>query len=266
MYGNILLPVSRTTNLKFLVDFTNIFLKPAGSVTFLHVVTSDKFSMSPMEWRRAMSVISTTHMLSMTEGMCINYKLRNSASVVTGILDESKADDYDLILFANSTYRRHLLSIFGNKVDDVIRNSNVETAVLSYLDDKPMNYRKILLPTSGFQHTVKAASIAAELSKKYGGEITVLHVGEDREAASKALQPILNSLNASGIPHRALFRKGHIVDTILDEADKGYDLMMIGATERPQLYQFLIGSTADMLIKKSPCPVLMVKTFIKSEP
>lgn len=260
MYGNILLPVSRTTNLKFLVDFTNVFLKPAGSVTFLHVITSDKFSLSPAEWRRVMSVISTTHMLSMTEGMCIDYKVRNSPSIVTGILDESKADEYDLILFANSTYRRRLLSIFGNKVDDVIRGTDIETAVLSYQDDRPMSYRKILLPTSGYQHTVKAAAIAVELSKKHGGEITVLHVGEDREAAAKAIQPVLESLDEPGIRHRALFRKGPVVETILDEADKGYDLMMIGATERPAVYQFLLGSTADMLIKKSPCPVLMVKT------
>ena len=36
--------------------------------------------------------------------------------------------------------------------------------------------------------------------------------------------------------------------------------MMIGATERPAYQEFLLGSTADRLVRDAPCPVLMVKT------
>ena len=72
MYSNILIPISRTSNLKFLVDFVNDFLKPGGELSFLHVFSSNIFSVSPAEWRRAMSTISTTHLLSATDGMVIN--------------------------------------------------------------------------------------------------------------------------------------------------------------------------------------------------
>jgi nucleotide-binding universal stress UspA family protein len=59
---------------------------------------------------------------------------------------------------------------------------------------------------------------------------------------------------------RPLFKSGPIARTILDEAQHGYDLMMIGATERPAYQEFLLGSTADRLIHDAQCAVLMVKT------
>lgn len=262
VYNNILIPISRTSNLKFLVDFVNDFLKPGGELSFLHVFSSNIFSVSPAEWRRAMSTISTTHLLSATDGMVINYRVRNAQTVVSGILDEAKTRKYDLILLANSTYRKRLTNIFGNKVDEVIRNAGIETAVLSYHDDRPLNYHKILIPTSGYLHTVKATMLAQVLYKKYGSDVTVLYVGENSDDAAHALRPVTDSLARMNVKHRALFRKGPVIETIVDEADKGYDLMMIGATEQPVVRQFLLGSTADKIVKRSPCPVLMVKSVM----
>jgi probable Kdp system regulatory protein len=244
--------------MKFLVDFVDHFLMPGGEITFLHIIASDLFTISPAEWRRAMSTIATTHMLSASEGMRIDYRVKKSLSIASGILEEAAAGQYDLILLANSTYRKHLKHIFGSKVDEIIMRSKVETIVFRYMEDKEMRYDRILIPTSGYQHSVSAAMLAEELYRKHGSEITVLYVGEDDAAA--ALKPVTDRLKEAGIKHRALHRKGPVVETILDEADRGYDLMMIGATERPIYYNFLLGSTADRLVKRSPCPVLMVKS------
>lgn len=265
MYGNILVPISRTSNLKFLVDFVNDFLKPGGELTFLHVITTNIFSISPGEWRRAMSAISTTHLLSAIDTMGVNYRVRNAGTVASGILGEAATGKYDLVLLSNSTYHKRLKNIFGGKVDEVIRQSTTETAVLSYHDDRPLGYRRILIPTSGYQHAARAAKLAEVLAKKYHSEVTALYVGENKEEAAEALRPVTDGLAASNVNHRALFRKGLVVETILDEADKGYDLMMIGATERAAYRQFLLGSTADRLIKMSPCPVLMVKSVGKAK-
>lgn len=246
------------SNMKFLVDFVDHFLKPGGEITFLHIIASDLFTISPAEWRRAMSTISTTHLLSATEGMRVDYRVKKSLSVSSGILEEAAAGGYDLTLLANSTYRKRLKHIFGSNVDEIIRRSNAETIVFRYMEDKAMGYNKILIPTSGYQHSVKAAMLAEQLHKKHGSEVTVLYVGENN--AAEALKPVSDQLHAAGIAHRSLHRKGPVVETILDEADRGYDLMMIGATEKPQYQKFLLGSTADRLVKRSPCPVLMVKS------
>jgi nucleotide-binding universal stress UspA family protein len=263
LYGNILVPISRTSNLKFLVDFVNDFLRPGGELTLLHVITTNIFSISPAEWRRAMSAISTTHLLSAIDSMGVNYRVRNSGTIASGILDEASTGKYDLILLSNSTYHKRLKNIFGGKLDEVVRQSEIETAVLSYQDDKPLSYKRILIPTSGYQHATRAAKLAEVLAKKYNSEITALYVGENKDEAASALKPVTDSFAGSNINHRALFRKGPVVETIIDEADKGYDLMMIGATERAAYRQFLLGSTADKLIKTSPCPVLMVKSIGK---
>jgi nucleotide-binding universal stress UspA family protein len=260
VYEKILIPITRTSNLKFLVDFVNHFLKPGGEITFLHVIASELFTISPAEWRRAMSAISTTHLLSASEGMRVDYRVKKSLSVAAGILDEAALGGYDLILLAGSTYRRHLKHIFGSTVDEVIRKAKVEVVAFRYMDDREMRYEKILIPTSGYQHSVSAARLAEQLYRQHGSDITVLYVGEGGEDAKKALKPVMDSLSAMGVRHRALHRIGPVVETILDEADKGYDLMMIGATEKPHYYQFLLGSTADRLVKKAPCPILMVKS------
>lgn len=117
-----------------------------------------------------------------------------------------------------------------------------------------MKYDRILIPTLGYQHSVSASRMAGELYKKHGSEVMALYIGDDKNEAAKALKPVCDNLTEAGVKHRALNRKGPVVETILDEADRGYDLMMIGATERQGYYQFLLGSTADKLVKRSPCP------------
>lgn len=264
VYNKILIPVSRTTNMKYIMEFINQFLHTGGKITFLHVTVSNMIPISPGEWRRALNAISTTHMLKAEGGMEVYYAVKNAPSIVSGVLDEVKSGDYDLILFANSTYRKHLNHLFGNKIDEVIRRSPVETAVISYRDDMPLKYDRILVPTSGYKHALRAAKMAEMLSKKYGSEITVLYVGVKDDDPKLILDTISRELKDHDVKHRMVFRTGPIVETILAEANSNYDIMAIGATERQQPYNFIIGSTADRLIKKSPCPVLMVKTIFSS--
>jgi nucleotide-binding universal stress UspA family protein len=247
--------------MKYIMEFVNHFLHTGGKITFLHVTVSNVIPISPGEWRRALNAISTTHMLKAEGGMEVFYAVKNSASIVAGVLDEVKSGDYDLVLFANSTYRKHLNHLFGNKIDQIISRSPIETAVISYRDDIPIKYGRILVPTSGYKHALKAAKMAERLSIKYGSEISVMYVGAENDDARAVIQPIADDLKENGIKHRMIFRTGPIVDTIVAEAEKGYDLVAIGATERQQPYNFITGSTADRLIKKSPCPVLMVKTI-----
>ena len=99
------------------------------------------------------------------------------------------------------------------------------------------------------------------LAKSHDSDITVLYVGADKEDPRDIFQPIDGDLKVNEIRHRMLFRHGPVVEAIVDEAEKGYDLVMIGATERPAYYQYITGSTADSLIRKLPCPVVMVKTL-----
>lgn len=254
------MPVSRTTNLKFIMEFVNHFMADGGKVTFLHVTESSGVPVSPAEWRKALSAISTSHLLSTSGPVQVGYGVRNAKSVVDGVLGEVGQESYDLILFANSTYRKHLNHLFGNKMDEITRRSPVETVVLSYRDDMPLKYGKILVPTSGYRHAHRAARMAGEIARRHGSEVTVLFVGKPGDDPRPIVGPVADELKAAGVKARTMFKEGTPVDAIIEEAGRGYDLMMIGAHEHPAHYSFILGSIADRLIKKAPCPVLMVKT------
>ena len=89
-----------------------------------------------------MSVVSATQVLSLEKGLEVNYLVKNANSVVEGILNEVSSSSYDLLFFANSTYRKKRESIFGSKVDEVVRKAPVETVVLRYIEDRPCKLQK----------------------------------------------------------------------------------------------------------------------------
>lgn len=263
MYDKILIPIAKKINMKLIIDFVEDFLNPGGEITLLYVITSDRLPVSAVDWRQAMSVISKTQAMSLAKDLNVSYKVKNNRSVARGILEEAEAASYDLILLASPRERQRRKPLFGSKIDEVVRGSHVETVVLTYPDDRPIDYRKILVPTSGYRHALRATKIAEVLAKKVGGEVTTLYVGSRKEEADAVLAPLVSDLEANGVRCSSKFVTGPVAPTILGEAEKGYGLMMIGATERPAIQEFILGSTADSLIRDSPCPVLMVKTPAK---
>jgi nucleotide-binding universal stress UspA family protein len=259
VYDRILVPIAKNTNMKLVMGLIKSFLNPGGDMTLLYVIPSDKLPVTAVEWRKAMGVISEAQAISIAKNIEINYKVKNNRSVAQGILKEAESTDYDLILMTNPRGEgRNIL--FGRKIDEIVRNTPVETVVLTYTEGSPVSCKKILIPTSGYRHALRAARIAEALAKDHGSDITVMYVGSRKDDADAVIEPLVSDLEANGVKGRPLFKSGPIARTILDEARHGYDLMMIGATERPAYQEFLLGSTADRLIHDAPCAVLMVKT------
>ncbi len=260
MYNNILIPISKDSNMHIIVDFLNNFLEPDGQITLLYIITSDKLPVSAVEWRKAMNVVTQAQMLSIEKGLEVSYLVKNSHSVVQGILDEAARINYGLLFIANSTYGKRRENIFGSKIDEVVRKSPIETVVLRYSKDEIVKYNKILVPTAGYRNALRAVRMAEVLAEKSKGGVTVMYVGPNVSDADKVLNPLVKDIKCKGVNARKVFAEGEPAKAISAEAKKGYDLMMIGATERPIYYQFLLGSTADKIIKEAPCPVLMVKS------
>lgn len=263
MYDRILVPIAQNTDVKLVMGFIGNVLNPGGEVTFLYVIPSDKLPVSAVDWRKAMGVISEAQALSLHSDMEVEYKVKNNPSIAQGILREAASVAYDLILMSTPKSARKG-RLFGSKIDEVVRKSHIETVVLSYPENTELSYKKILIPTSGYRHALRAARIAEDLAKKHGGEITVMYVGSRSDEAEAVIHPLISDIEANGVKARPFFEVGPIADTILNEAKKSYDIMMIGATERPAYQEFLLGSTADRLVRDAPCPVLMVKTVGKT--
>ena len=260
MYDRILIPVGPNTDMKLALGMASELLNPDGEITILYVIPSDHLPATAVEWRKAMGVISQAQSISLEKNIEINYKVKNNRSISRGILKEAASTDYGLLLMTNPRVAKRGI-LFGRKIDEIVRNTPVETAILTYTSGQPVKCKKILIPTSGYRHALRAARFAEVLAKEHGSQITVMYVGARKDDADAVLKPLISDLEANGVKGKSLFKSGPIAPTILDEAKYGYDLMMIGATERPAYQEFLLGSTADSLIHDAPCAVLMVKTI-----
>ena len=121
-----------------------------------------------------------------------------------------------------------------------------------------------------------------ELAKETSAQIWVLHNAEpapdvlefraDPQAARDSLaekfhrehrqiQKIAERLRKKGLDATALLVHGPTVEIILKEAsDLDIDIIVAGSHGRSAVYQLLLGSVSEGLVRKSRCPVLIVPT------
>ncbi|MDH7564383.1 MAG: universal stress protein [Candidatus Bathyarchaeota archaeon] len=154
-------------------------------------------------------------------------------------------------------------------------------------------YDKILVPVDGSEHSLKALGVAAEIAKKFGGKITLIHVysvamapvivpepatmtptgapymmsvemSKALEAAKRAGNRILveaeEKIKAEEISVETVLKEGHVVQEIIKAAKEGdFKLIVIGARGVSHIREFLLGSVTDGVIHHAACPVLVVK-------
>ncbi len=77
----------------------------------------------------------------------------------------------------------------------------------------------------------------------------------------KALQEGAGELKRSGIEAVALLIQGSVIEVILRESRRlGVDMIIVGSHGHGAVYNLVMGSVSEGLLKRSPCPVLVVPT------
>ncbi len=146
-------------------------------------------------------------------------------------------------------------------------------------------FKKILLPTDGSIHSLKAARYAAELAKICGSEVTLLHVleilNEDhpieiqtdswiapmkdeariKEAAKKVMKKTKEVFNEDEmLVETRYFIYGHPSKAITEISEKeNFDLIIMGSHGLSGIKRYIMGSVADKVCHNAPCPVLIVR-------
>ena len=145
-----------------------------------------------------------------------------------------------------------------------------------------MRIRTILYPTDFSDNSANALEVAGALARDYGARLTVLHVKQPpitpsgvmtpepfespQEAAElrkrlDAVRP--NSLN---VPAEHVLLTGDEATEIVRLAtDEGLDLIVMGTHGRTGVGRLLMGSVAEQVLRRAPCPVLTVKQPIPME-
>jgi nucleotide-binding universal stress UspA family protein len=109
-----------------------------------------------------------------------------------------------------------------------------------------------------------------EAARVYGGAglgvIAAGEIAEVHENARKASTEVLSALAEQFAPKVRCsleVRPGIALQLILEEAERfDADLLVVAASSRSRVARFFLGSTADRIIRQSPCPVLVVPPVV----
>lgn len=141
-----------------------------------------------------------------------------------------------------------------------------------------MNLKKILVPMDFSRFSAKALRYAEELAEKFHAELHMLHAFEtvpimngegiyfppdvtaqEEEAARKILGEQEVNVSDSVRVVRELNHGHPFVEIVRYAKEKDIDLIVMGTHGRGAISHMLLGSVAEKVVRKAPCPVLTVR-------
>jgi nucleotide-binding universal stress UspA family protein len=138
-------------------------------------------------------------------------------------------------------------------------------------------YSKILHALDGSERSFAALIHAIDLARRYGAELHTISVEEvphypgaigevieEKEAANgrfgDAISRAQSMCRQSEVTVRSHVLVGHEVKTIAEFIrEHGCDLLVVGFMGHSALYDRVMGSTCQGLVRLAPCPVLVIK-------
>jgi nucleotide-binding universal stress UspA family protein len=142
-------------------------------------------------------------------------------------------------------------------------------------------FQRILVPVDFSQYGDEILKIALEMARKFDASIDLIHVipnmdyftpyesfmaAENIVAIQKGVEGEVEkdldevALKLPGITVKKAIRTGVAFVEILDYVkSEGIDLIIMGTKGRGGLEHIIIGSVAEKVLRKSPCPVLAIR-------
>lgn len=82
---------------------------------------------------------------------------------------------------------------------------------------------------------------------------------------NRQLEELADRLRAEGLEVKALIFQGYAVEKVLEEARRlPADLIVMGSHGHGALYDLLVGRVSEGVLKKAPCPVVIVPSSAAS--
>lgn len=140
--------------------------------------------------------------------------------------------------------------------------------------------KKILYPTDFSEYAANARPYVIEMAKKFGAEVAVINVlmspsyavspefavdltkiQKDMQGAAEAnLEEVRKVFEKEGIPTRTILEIGSPFAEIVQTAKKETsDLIILATHGHGAVKHMLLGSTAEKVVRKAPCPVLTIR-------
>jgi nucleotide-binding universal stress UspA family protein len=207
-----------------------------------------------------------------------HLRMGKAAEEVVGLAEEIGAG---LIAVGSRGRGRIRRALMGSVSDSVVRHAHCPVMVVRW---KPLVFpATILLATDASQEARVAATTAADLARRTGSELHLVHVGSlvthgagsgvevgplpgvhqgelDRQA-QWLLDAEVEQMKSSGIDVAgAHLRRGRAGEEVIVLAEEtGADLIAIGSSGRGGVRRALMGSVSDSVVRHAHCPVLVAR-------
>jgi len=144
-------------------------------------------------------------------------------------------------------------------------------------------YKNILVPVDGSTTSARGLAEALKLAKASGGKVRLVHVVDElvmidpevpvyypamieslRENGKAVLAKAEATVRAQGIPVEGVLLETmgkHAAELIIEQAGQSpVDLIVMGTHGRRGVRRLVLGSDAELVLRSSPVPVLLVRS------
>jgi len=138
-------------------------------------------------------------------------------------------------------------------------------------------YNRIIIPTDGSEENEKVVDEGLSLARMLGSKVKILFVVDTGSLSGLPPDDMITTLESQieakaneilgeikeraedwGVPFERSIQKGAPSDIIVSEA-KENDLIVMGHHNRSGLSRLITGSTAQKVIRKADCPVMVIR-------
>jgi len=194
-------------------------------------------------------------------GPRLSIEIREGNDPGQGILRAAREIDPDLLLLAWSGKEGSRQYLIGSTLDQVIRYAPCNVAVVRGEEWHPV--KKALVPAAGGPN----ASLSIELALRASPEtiVTALYIAREATgpfgiaAGREQLTRILGPWEDDPRVKTHVRRAPRVVEGILSEAEDGYDLLLIGASNESYIDRKLFGNVPQTVAASASVPTMIVR-------
>ncbi|MFW6164376.1 MAG: amino acid permease, partial [Planctomycetota bacterium] len=235
----------------------------AARVELLHMVpVPDQVPLSDAErfmYEGKEAIVET--MLYLAPQFPLSSTIRYCRNPARGIVSAVREKHTDLLILGWHGEGGGMLYRLGSTIDPVIERSPCHVVVLK--DCGEPSYRRVLVPLAGGPNSVFALEIASILADQDEGEVVAFSVAGDRSFDVGRL--LADHVERLPLPPERVQAKvvpaADVVGAILRESQT-YDLIVLGCTQQPLLYQFARNPIPETVARRTDKPVAMVKARV----
>jgi nucleotide-binding universal stress UspA family protein len=118
-------------------------------------------------------------------------------------------------------------------------------------------FTSILVAVDRSEDARAAVRVASDIARADGAALTLMTVHTSRVEAQVTLDQA-RALVPPGIQQHSVLRDGRPVEAILEEAESGHDLVVVGSGRRGDAASLLLGSVGRQILQRSRVAVVLV--------